>query len=100
MKNCLTYAVGMWFRHGGYIMIRKSLIARLHGVGKWHPLQLVPHFLHRTKDGKITQLVRTPEESARAKEKGPWRDWAWLWHFEGHIIEGDVDYETLIVQEF
>jgi hypothetical protein len=30
MRNCLTYALGMWIKHGGYIKCRKSLIAKLH----------------------------------------------------------------------
>ncbi len=69
--------------------MRKSLIAKLHGVGKWHWLNLVPHFLHQTREGHVTQLVRTPEENEKAKQLGPWLDWLWLWHFKGQIIEGD-----------
>ena len=93
MRNCLTYALGMWIKHGGYVKIRRSLIARLHGVGKWHWLNLVPHFLHESKDGYITQLVRNPEENAKAKRLGPWMDWLWLWHFDGVIVEGDIGYK-------
>jgi len=89
MRNCLTFAIGMWWKHGGYIKTRKSLIAKLHGVGKWHPLNLVPHFLHETKDGRVTQLVRTDVENERAKKLGPWFDWMWLWHFEGKILHDD-----------
>jgi len=99
MRNCLSYAVLEWFRQrkatgkGGYIKIRKSLIAELHGVGRFHVFHLVPHFLHETRDGKVTQLVRTPEENAKARQVGPWRDWLWLWHFQGHVIDGDEDYK-------
>jgi len=89
MKNCLTYALGMWWKYGGYVKVRKSLIAKLHGVGPWHWLNLVPHFLHQTRDGQVTQLVRSPEEIARAKELGPWLDWLWLWHFQGQILNDD-----------
>lgn len=89
MRNCLTYAMGQWLRHGGYVKMRKSLIARLHGVGPFHPFHLVPHFLHEGVDGRVTQLTRTPEEEASALAKGPWRDWMWLWHFQGRVVEGD-----------
>ena len=92
MRNCLTYAVGMYFRHGGYIRMRRSLLVKLHGLGPRHVFNLVPHFLHESKDGKITQLVRTDEENALAKKRGPWFDWFWLWKFAGRIVEGDVNY--------
>lgn len=92
MRNCLTYAIGMWLKHGGYIRMRRSMIARLHGVGPWHVFNLAPHFLHESKDGRLTQLVRTDAENARAKELGPWLDWLWLWRFTGHVVEGDVNY--------
>ena len=97
-KNCLTYAICTWFKYkketgnGGYIKIRKSLIAELHGVGRYNILHLVPHFLHETVDGKVTQLVRNDQENARAKKLGPWFDWLWLWRFEGKIVEGDILY--------
>lgn len=82
----------MWIKHGGYIRVRRSLIVKLHGLGKRHIFNLVPHFLHETKDGKITQLVRTAEENKRAKELGPWFDWMWLWYFEGEVLENDNAY--------
>jgi hypothetical protein len=65
------------------------MIAKLHGVGPWHWLNLVPHFLHQTRDGQVTQLVRTDAENARAKQLGPWLDWLWLWHFQGQILNDD-----------
>ena len=93
MRNCLTYALGMWLREGGYIRMRRSMIARLHGVGKWHVFNLVPHFLHESKAGRLTQLVRTDAENARAKRLGPLLDWLWLWHFTGKVVEGDINYQ-------
>lgn len=72
--------------------MRRSLIARLHNVGKWHVFNLVPHFLHESKEGVVTQLIRTPEENAAAVKAGPWRDWVSLWHFEGRIVTGDEAY--------
>jgi hypothetical protein len=95
-RNCLTYALSKWLNDGGYIMVRKSMIAELHGVGKYHVLNLVPHFLHKSRNGVITQLVRTPEENERAKSKGPWFDWLWLWHFDGMILEGDHKFMGVI----
>jgi hypothetical protein len=91
-RNCLTYAISMWIKHGGYIKMRKSLIAELHGCGKYHILNLVPHFLHQTREGKVTQLVRTKEENIKAKKFGPFLDWLWLWHFNGEIVEEDVQF--------
>lgn len=93
VRNCLTYAFGMWLRFGGYVRMRKSMIAKLHGVGKWHIFNLVPHFLHESKSGEVTQLIRTAEENANAVKKGPWLDWIWLWHFKGHIVKGDKEYQ-------
>ncbi len=92
MRNCLTYALGMMIRQGGYIRMRRSMLVKLHGLGPWHIFNLVPHFLHESKDGRITQLVRTDEENAKAKALGPWYDWLWLWSFSGRIIEDDKNY--------
>lgn len=92
MRNCLTYAVGMWIKHGGYVRVRRSMIVRLHCLGPWHMFNLVPHFLHESKDGTITQLVRTDAENERAKKLGPWLDWMWLWHFDGKVVYGDKNY--------
>lgn len=44
-SNCLFYAFKKYRRYGGYILMRKS------NYGWW------PHFLHMTKDGKITQYT-------------------------------------------
>ena len=93
MKNCLTYALGMWIRFGGYLLIRRSLLVTLHELGPRHVFNLVPHFLHKSKYGVVTQLIRTDAENARAKELGPWLDWLWLWHFDGHVVTGDIGYE-------
>ncbi len=92
MRNCLTYAVGMWIKHGGYVRVRRSMIVRLHGLGPWHIFNLVTHFLHEDKDGTVTQLVRTEFENELAKCRGPWLDWLWLGYFGGRVVYGDKDY--------
>jgi hypothetical protein len=92
VRNCLSYAFNKFRKEGGYLLVRKSGISRLHGVSKKHILNLVPHFLHMDYTGKITQLTRTEEENNRAKKAGPWKDWMWLWNFKGRVIEGDKDY--------
>jgi hypothetical protein len=99
MRNCLTYALGKFIREGGYLVMRKSHIASFHGVGRYHPFHLVPHFLHMDRKGAVTQLGRTPEEQKKAKELGPLLDWMWLWHFEGHIITGDDDDVVISINE-
>ena len=91
-NNCLTYAIRKWLAEGGYVLVRKSLIARFHHVPRWHPLNLVPHFLHQSMDGKITQMIRSVEEEEKARRAGPWLDWLWLWHFDGRVVESDEKY--------
>lgn len=92
MRNCLTYSLSMRIRHGGYLKYRRSMLASFHGKGSHHILNLVPHFLHESKEGVVTQLVRTESENERAKKLGPWMDWAWLWHFEGRVVYDDKNY--------
>jgi len=89
VKNCLTYAVGMWLRYGGYLLIRKSRFVEEFGaVSRWHPAHLVPHFLHRSKDHMITQYTVTEEARIASRGHSGFRKWLKLWHFEG-VIMGD-----------
>jgi hypothetical protein len=90
MTNCLTYALCMWIKHGGYIMMRKSLfIEEFPGASKWHPAHLVPHFLHRDKNYNVTQYTISPEERELSKHHSGLRKWLKLWHFDGVIIGDD-----------
>ena len=66
--RCLFYAVGKWVKEGGYLKIRAS-----------HYSQLLPHFLHESKDGKVSQFV---PDSPKIRWLCP------LW-FKGHIKYGD-----------
>lgn len=61
----------------------------VHNVSKWHLLNLVPHFLHETQDGEVTQLVPNDEEEANVRKRGPWAEWLMLLHFKGKVVSGD-----------
>jgi len=72
MKNCLTYALTKWYKEGGYLVIRKSKYV-------WW----VPHFLHMTEKGLITQYV------PKNIPKNPLRRLLHLWSFSGQEVYGD-----------
>lgn len=99
MRNCLSYAVSKWWREGGYVVIRRSLAWELFGVAKrpWYsPARLVvivPHFLHVSRDGRMTQYVPTPEQVAEHKQC-LLRFWLSLFFFRGQVVEGDQAYLT------
>ena len=95
MNNCLTYVLGKIRaerkagRRGGYILIRRSYLARDFGItNRWHPASWVPHFLHRDQDGNITQYTPTPEQLVRDKADGLFITWLRLWKFAG-MVTGD-----------
>ena len=52
-------------RRGGSIIIRRSQLANMFPRPKWHIVNWIPHFLHRTRCLVITQFVPT----ARTKER-------------------------------
>ena len=87
--NCLTYALKKWASDGGYIMIRRSQLRVMFPRPLWHPVHLVPHFLHRTHDHFVTQYVPTDEQKAEHLRLGLWRAWLDLWSFQGHVIGDD-----------
>ena len=89
MRNCLTYALGMWLKEGGYILIRRSLfIKEFANAGKYHPARLVPHFLHRSKSMVVTQYVPSEKSAETMKSLSAFRKWLRLWNFDG-VIAGD-----------
>ena len=88
--NCLTYALNKWLREGGYLLVRQSRLAREFGItSNWHPASWVPHFLHRAKDHTVTQFTATDEQRERNKQRGLFRTWLTLWHFNGEIVGDD-----------
>jgi hypothetical protein len=94
-SNCLNYAVGKWWREGGYVLVRRSFIAKECGIESlWHPASWVPHFLHRTKDHVITQFVPTKAQRDRNYKRGIWPtlfiSWLTLWWHEGEIVGDDL----------
>lgn len=92
MKNCLTYATGKWQREGGYLVIRRSRAAARFGIkSRLHPVYWVPHFLHMSPDGVITQYV-PPEAMVHEHSMSLWKFWLALWHFHGEVRTGDCDF--------
>ena len=80
----------MWIRHGGYLLIRKSrFIDEFPGASHWHLANLVPHFLHRSKDKVITQYLPTDADRAKAAKMGGFRRWLKMWHFDGYVAGDD-----------
>lgn len=95
MKNRLSYAFGKWRRDGGYIIVRRSLAASKFGIrSRWHPVYWVPHFLHMSKEGTITQYVPS-ERKVEEHQGNVWRFWLDLWHFEGCVVVGDFECRTV-----
>lgn len=91
MQNCLSYALTKWRREGGYILVRRSLAGRKFGIAsRWHPVSWVPHFLHMSKEGVITQYAPT-EEQVEEHKGSVWKFWLSLWHFEGRVVHGDFE---------
>ena len=95
--NCLTYTISKAIeerragRRGGYILMRRSYLARLYGItNRLHPVQLVPHFMHRDQDGNVTQYVPTAAQKREFIQQGLFQTWLRLWHFDG-IVVGDDD---------
>jgi len=96
MNNCLTYVLGKIRaerkagRRGGYILIRRSYLARDFGItSRWHPASWVPHFLHRDQDGVITQYQPSVHYLERERELGLFGAWLHLWHFDGQVVGDD-----------
>lgn len=91
--NCLTYAIGKWASEGGYLMVRRSQLRILFPRPWWHPVHLVPHFLHRSRAHVVTQYVPTEAQKQEHLRGGLWRAWIDLWHFEGHITGDDQPHQ-------
>lgn len=97
MRNCLSYALSMWWHHGGYLLVRRSLAWELFDVSNrpWWQfawlVALIPHFLHKDRKGRITQYVPTRRQVA-IHNKNLLRFWVSLLHFEGRVVKGDPAY--------
>ena len=88
--NCLTYALGKWWAEGGYLLIRRSVLARDFGVkSKWHPASWIPHFLHRSKGHVVTQYLPTAEQRLVNAKRGLLRSGLGLWSFDGKVTGDD-----------
>jgi hypothetical protein len=94
MKNCLTYAMKKWINEGGYLLIRRSCAFEAFGVKNdpWYSLRrlvwFVPHFLHCSYEGEITQFLPTAQQLEKDK-KCLLRFFLSLWRFDGTIVKGD-----------
>lgn len=94
--NCLIYVLRKIRtertagRRGGYILIRRSYLARDFGItNPWHPASWVPHFLHRDQHGVVTQYQPTEHQKWLNKHAGLFRVWLNLWSFEGEVTGDD-----------
>lgn len=74
--NCIVYALRQWWRHGGYIIVRRSRYL-------W-----VPHVLWAPPGGLDDARVQhfVPEQPTRA----PWKIWRALW-FKGMVLADDKE---------
>ena len=88
-SNCLAYALWKWVTKGGSIIIRRSQLAEMFPRPRWHPVNWLPHFLHRARCLEITQFVPTEATKERHKALGLWRAWFDLWSFDGEVIGDD-----------
>jgi hypothetical protein len=82
-SNCLAYALRKWVTEGGSIIIRRSQLAAMFPRPKWHIVNWIPHFLHRTRCLVITQFVPTARTKERHLKIGLLRAWLGLWSFRG-----------------
>ena len=58
MNNCFIYVIRKMISEGGYFIYRRSKLAEEYNLNyKWNPMRYMPHFLHMSKDGKITQYT-------------------------------------------
>lgn len=58
IKNCFTYVIGKMKNEGGYILIRPSRLNQEYNItSNWHPMSCLPHFLHKSNDGVVTQYT-------------------------------------------
>lgn len=90
--NCFTYAFSKWWKEGGYVRVRRSLLAEMKGVGRFHIYNMLPHFLHESKDGVLTQYKPMKYEDDYIKKSSFWRVmWKYFWH-DGYIAHGDETY--------
>ena len=88
-SNCLAYALRKWVTEGGSIIIRRSQLAEMFPRPRWHPVNWLPHFLHRARCLEITQFVPTEATKERHQKIGLWRAWLELWSFEGEVTGDD-----------
>jgi len=88
-SNCFVYALRKWWAEGGSIIIRRSQLAAMFPRRRYHPVNWIPHFLHRTRCLKITQFVPTAKAKERHLKIGLLRAWLDLWSFEGEVIGDD-----------
>jgi hypothetical protein len=70
-SNCLVFAVTLWWRRGGYLVIRRS---------RWG---WFPHFLHGTAraDGRVRVVSYVPRDPRRKVSPAP--------VFRGRVQWGD-----------
>lgn len=85
LKNCLTYALYKFFTEGGRILIRRSYFSRDFNLSKWNILYWVPHFLHKTKKGYITEYVPTDAQKEKFEKYGFWYILLTLIHIDGYV---------------
>lgn len=90
VRNCLTYALRKWRKEGGYLVLRRSQLGKVFRLPKWHPLHLVPHFLHLRREGeRMTHYTPTESQAHKDRHASHWLAWLRLWHFDGVEREGD-----------
>jgi len=88
--NCLTYAIGKWWVDGGMVRVRRSHLGREFGItSNWHPASWVPHFMHVSEGGVITQYTASPWQKHYDQRRGLFKTWIRLWSFDGVVIVGD-----------
>ena len=75
--NCLWYALRKYWRHGGYIVVRRSRHL-------W-----VPHFLW-LPPGSLDDFPSLRHFVPLSPTAKPWKVWRSLW-FEGRVVRSDKD---------
>lgn len=82
--NCFTYALRAWRLDGGYLLITHS--ARLRSLAsKRSLLYWVPHFLHMSDGGIVTEYVPT-DDVVEQHKNNKWLLWLQLWSHKGRKV--------------
>lgn len=90
-RNCISWAVPRFLKHGGYLVFRRSHFCRYpfrYRFLRW-AARRIPHALWLTKEGHLLHYTVTDEQDREYWNRGLLAALVSAVHFKGKVKEGD-----------